>query len=285
MNDYYVYEHIRLDNDTCFYIGKGRGKRYKCKSRNEHHDRIVRKYGMKAIIVKDGLTEDEAYEFEMQLIRKYVFEYGYGIDIPGYKKSGNKYLTNSSWGGKGPKGKPHTEEWKKQHSKAMSGENNPMYGINVWDSFSEDKKERMRKEFSQRASGKNNPMYGVSPEERMDAETYKSWHDKIVSRGKSLIGENNPNYNNHTLHEKVKDNPELRIKYYSRPGSSNGRARKVSAYKDGKFLETFDYMTLCAKWLKEILHSESNLLYLITKISNCAKKNVTYKGFSFKFEE
>lgn len=29
--DYYVYEHIRLDNNTCFYVGKGRGERYKSK--------------------------------------------------------------------------------------------------------------------------------------------------------------------------------------------------------------------------------------------------------------
>ena len=56
INDYYVYEHIRLDNNTCFYVGKGRGKRYKYKSRNEHHDRVANKYGMKSVIIKDKLT-------------------------------------------------------------------------------------------------------------------------------------------------------------------------------------------------------------------------------------
>ena len=40
--DFYVYEHIRLDNMTCFYVGKGRGKRCNIPSRNIHHDNICK---------------------------------------------------------------------------------------------------------------------------------------------------------------------------------------------------------------------------------------------------
>ena len=43
MNDYYVYEHIRNDNNSCFYVGKGHGKRAYSKSRNEHHNIVKKK--------------------------------------------------------------------------------------------------------------------------------------------------------------------------------------------------------------------------------------------------
>ena len=43
-NKYCVYEHIRLDNNQCFYVGKGTIKRANSMIRNEHHNRIVEKY-------------------------------------------------------------------------------------------------------------------------------------------------------------------------------------------------------------------------------------------------
>ena len=42
--NYYVYEHWRLDTDTCFYVGKGSGNRaYKTVGRNCHWKNIVAK--------------------------------------------------------------------------------------------------------------------------------------------------------------------------------------------------------------------------------------------------
>ena len=61
IKDYYVYEHIRLDNNTCFYVGKGHGKRCNYVSRNVHHDRIVSKFGMKVNIVKDNLLKSSDF--------------------------------------------------------------------------------------------------------------------------------------------------------------------------------------------------------------------------------
>lgn len=43
-NKYCVYEYIRLDNNQCFYVGKGIIKRANSMIRNEHHNRIVEKY-------------------------------------------------------------------------------------------------------------------------------------------------------------------------------------------------------------------------------------------------
>ena len=100
--NYYVYEHIRLDNMTCFYVGKGRGRRSNTLKRNKHHDRISKKYGHAVVIVADNLTENEAFELERNLIEEYVFEYGYGIDIYGYRnEEDDTYLTNSTFGGEG----------------------------------------------------------------------------------------------------------------------------------------------------------------------------------------
>lgn len=41
MDNYYVYEHIRLDNNSCFYVGKGRGNRYKVKDRSHIKDILL----------------------------------------------------------------------------------------------------------------------------------------------------------------------------------------------------------------------------------------------------
>ena len=41
--EFYVYEHIRLDNMRCFCVGKGKGERAYDLSRNDHHDRISEK--------------------------------------------------------------------------------------------------------------------------------------------------------------------------------------------------------------------------------------------------
>jgi hypothetical protein len=67
---YYVYKHVRLKDNTTFYIGKGKGDRFKSHTaRNTYWNNIVKKDGgFNTIIVKDNLTEEEAFEFEKQLI-------------------------------------------------------------------------------------------------------------------------------------------------------------------------------------------------------------------------
>lgn len=284
-NDYYVYEHIRLDNNTCFYVGKGRGKRATYKERNEHHNRIVEKYGMKVKIIADNLSEEEAYNLEYETICNYVFNLGYGIDIIGYNNRNEEpgHLTNHTFGGDGSKGMVHSEEWRLQHSNDMTGDKNPAFGKNYWETYSKDKAEMLKEKLSIASSGKHNPMYGISPKDRMSEETYAIWLEK---RRLNSIGEKNPNYGNDTLHNRVKDNPELRIQYYSRPGSQNGRARKIEIYDiNMNYINTFDTIGECASWIKDELHLDSKIDGIRSNITQRTKKNLPYRNYYFKFVE
>lgn len=281
-----MYEHIRLDNNTCFYVGKGCGKRYKIKSRNIHHDRIAKKYGMKAIIIKDNLTNDEAYEYEQKLIKHYVFDLGYGIDIDGYRKyEHNHYLTNSTFGGNGSNGMVHSEEWKKQHSLRMMGNNNPMFGINIWDSYDEESKKQIKEKISQTSSGKNNPMFGIPPKERMDPEIYEQWHDKLVTRCSNQTGDKNPNFNNHTLKNILKNNPELKKQWYpSKFGAKNNNAKRIVVHDDNMNL-TFDCIKDACVWMKNKLQLTSKISTLQGGVSSALKTHTKYHNLYFKYSD
>ena len=120
--EFYVYEHIRLDNMTCFYVGKGKGERAYDLERNDHHDRISNRHGHVVLIIKDNLTEKEAFDLERDTIEDYVFTFGYGIDIDGYRDYSNKkYLTNCTWGGEGVSGIHHSEETKQKIGESSKG--------------------------------------------------------------------------------------------------------------------------------------------------------------------
>ena len=103
--EYYVYKHIRLKDGSTFYIGKGKGDRFKSEQhRNTHWNRIVKKDGgFTAEIVKDGLTESESFDLEIKLIQE----------------MGLENLSNITEGGYG--GNTYTEETKKRVSEMMTG--------------------------------------------------------------------------------------------------------------------------------------------------------------------
>lgn len=284
MLDYYVYEHIRNDNNTVFYVGKGHKDRAYKSKRNEHHNRIAEKYGFTVNIVKDRLSEEEGYNLEREIIYDYVFNKGYGIDIEGLRKPNSPYqLVNHTLGGDGSYGMVHTQEWCEQHSKDMIGEKNPMYGINVWESYNEEKKQEIKEKISQHSLGINNSMYGISPSERMDSAQYKIWREKLVNRMKNQTGDKNPNWHNNTLHNKVKDNPELRIQYYSRPGSQNGRCRKIELYDlEENYINTFDYIGECAEYVKEKSNARGKINSIRSNIVKYAKNNKPFLGYKYK---
>ena len=197
-NNFYVYEHIRLDNNTCFYVGKGKGKRSDIVSRNEHHDRISKKYGHAVVIIADNLTEEEAFNLERETIEDYVFNLGYGIDIKGYKnRENNEFLTNMTFGGEGSSGHKFSEETKEKQSnsqkerwKNTSNERKEelrnIFSKNVkkyWDNVDKEAKKERSKHVSETriknetAKGKNNPMYG----KHHSKETIEKLSKKVIN--------------------------------------------------------------------------------------------------------
>lgn len=105
-NKYYVYGYIRLDTNTYFYIGKGKDNRYlRLDNRKQHFMSILNKVECVVEILYDNLTEDEAFQLEVDTIYDLVFNEGYSIDIKGIKKNTNGcHLVNCTWGGEGTSG-------------------------------------------------------------------------------------------------------------------------------------------------------------------------------------
>lgn len=69
----YVYEHWRPDTGQCFYVGKGRGKRARDSTRNQHHKNVVAKLVRQGLnfevrIIADSLSDAEAFALEVERI-------------------------------------------------------------------------------------------------------------------------------------------------------------------------------------------------------------------------
>lgn len=103
---FYVYTYTRLDNNTIFYVGKGKNNRYcRMDNRNNHFTNIVNSVDYKVEKIFENLSEDEAFDLEIDTIQKLVFQEGYNININGFNdKDTNKHLTNCTWGGEGTSG-------------------------------------------------------------------------------------------------------------------------------------------------------------------------------------
>lgn len=124
---WYVYRHIRLDDNTPFYIGLGkhnlRGDKYYRsrqkgnKDRSEFWHRIVKKAGYSIDILIDNLTKKEAALKEMEFIRLY-----------GRSDLGKGSLCNMTDGGDGIWGAVRSDKTRALLSEAKMGAKNPMFG-------------------------------------------------------------------------------------------------------------------------------------------------------------
>lgn len=69
---FYVYEHRRLSDGVCFYVGKGSGPRaWKTCSRNKKWKSIVKKHGFSVCLIYEGISEQDAFLIEEKLISAY----------------------------------------------------------------------------------------------------------------------------------------------------------------------------------------------------------------------
>lgn len=145
MNEYYVYEHYRPDTGTCFYVGKGKGKRaWDMKHmRNRHHMAIVSKltsmgFSVDVRIISRDMTSETALALEIERIAFYGVENlsnmtlgGDGMSNPSdelrkkmsesqkrrfsdpeeKKKMISRLVGRKAWNkGKSTKGRPHSPE-------------------------------------------------------------------------------------------------------------------------------------------------------------------------------
>lgn len=101
---YYVYVHRRLSDMSVFYVGKGVLNRAwnKTSGRSQHWKNIANKHGVYVEILIDGLSEDEAFAFEIDMIKK------------------TKGLINYASGGQGKSGVPSTSKQKESARIARS---------------------------------------------------------------------------------------------------------------------------------------------------------------------
>lgn len=122
-NKYYVYIYWRLDTNEPFYVGKGKGYRWKAlDKRNSHFKKIINKYPIAVEIVKDNLTDEEASGIECFIINLLVFEYGASIDIK-YNEGDRHglHLVNQTWGGEGSSGCIPNQETRRKMSESHKG--------------------------------------------------------------------------------------------------------------------------------------------------------------------
>jgi hypothetical protein len=176
---YYVYEHIRLDTNAIFYVGKGSNDRmYVKQHRNDYWNNVVNKAGgftTKKLIE----TEDEQFAF---------FVESETIDL--YKKRGIQ-LTNLTSGGEG--GSNPSEETRQKMSESRSGEKNPRYSYNslrqkrlrgeILHTPKDVMRENMRKNHWSK-TGKYSPPKGIKFSEEIK--------QKMRGKRKSMTGNNNP---------------------------------------------------------------------------------------------
>lgn len=78
--DYYVYGWFNLDWGVYFYIGRGKGNRYKSlASRSKVFRTIVNRWNCEPLVLKDGLTLEESEFLEKDRKRHLLFVLGHPI--------------------------------------------------------------------------------------------------------------------------------------------------------------------------------------------------------------
>lgn len=120
MNNFYVYQHRRLDTNEVFYVGKGFGDRAHKKGkhkRSKHWCNIVNKHSYVVEFVDTNLDEQTAFELEM-----------FTIEFYGRKDLGLGGLVNNTNGGEGASGAIRSVETKSKISAAKCGDKHPLFG-------------------------------------------------------------------------------------------------------------------------------------------------------------
>lgn len=173
---FYVYAYLRLDFSP-YYIGKGSGMRAFSKCKGEIKPP---KDKSRIIILRNNLNEDDAFKYEVMLIKLF-----------GRKDIGTGILRNKSDGGTGSSGWKPTEEqrlnhymkrpeWRAIQSQRASGEKNPRYGKGLFGKDNPMFGKHRTDEWKESMRGCNNPLN--KPEYRLTCEVCNKTMPKNVFR-------------------------------------------------------------------------------------------------------
>lgn len=165
---FYTYIHIRPDTKEPFYVGKGKGNRYKTKSgRNQYWHNIVNKNNglFESKILFEGLTEKEALLKEIE-VEKELKEKGY--NLVNLAKTGNL----------GPVGVSRTENHKQSLSKATKGRVSPNKG----------KKHGPLSEESKYWKGKNRPKNTKMKQSSTQSKRWEENRDMLKQNFRDKVG-------------------------------------------------------------------------------------------------
>lgn len=122
-NKFYVYEWYNLDNNEVFYVGKGCNNRYKnIKDRNKEFIKYVKNNKVSVRIVKDKMTEKEAFEYEEYLSNLYKKQNQCSCNIAPCGKGGCHFIWTSTMKQNWSKNNPMKQESQRQRMR----DNNPM---------------------------------------------------------------------------------------------------------------------------------------------------------------
>lgn len=94
-------------------------------------------------------------------------------------------------------------------------------------------------------------------------------------------GTNNPNYGNHKLSTKYKNDKELSKLKNSRPKLQNGRCIKIDLYIDDVLIKKFDYIGECCEYIRDNILKKGNLDHIRKMINKSIRTNIKYKNMSF----
>lgn len=233
-----VYAHINKTNGKQ-YIGItsqnpqdrwGKNGNQYTKSKHPCFRNAINKYGWDGFehkILFSGLTEDEAKEKEIELIKN-LHTCIYDENCKGY---------NMTFGGEGVLGHRPSQETLSKMSISHKGDKNNFYGKH----HSKLQKEIWSRDRKGKNTGEDNPFYS----KHHSKETIK----KLSHYGKSRTGSANPNYGNHGLSgenhpmfgKHLSDETRQKISMSlkgKRSGKNSATAKRVLCQENGKVYDT-----------------------------------------------
>lgn len=179
--DYYVYIWHIVDTNEVFYVGKGKGRRYKqTSSRNKFFTDMYESHNCAVTKVYENLTEQEAFQKECEL-------------VSWYRENTNYRLTNQTDGGEGSSGWVPPKDFRDKQSKIHKAQwqdeefREKMLMIRA-DENGPYKSQGFRAKISQLVQGENNPNYGNCWTEEMKENLRQKQKDNNL-----YINETNPN--------------------------------------------------------------------------------------------